>query len=212
MSCGWTSNQFVRPRPSMEILFLGTGTSHGVPVVGCDCDTCRSEDPRNQRLRSSVMVRTMGLNVLIDTSTDFRQQCLRYDIRRIEMIGSTINTAKPNSSDVPRMRHAAGPKMPKLARTMGRVLMNAGKSAKIRSNITLNLSKSFSLPDRRPNATTTPENPASPTPNSTKIERSMAFICRLSPEFKIHIKRFPHIRLNFTTSAFGRKRTFKIAV
>ena len=70
----------------MEILFLGTGTSHGVPLIGCQCPTCLSEDEKNKRLRTSVMISACGLQLLIDTSVDFRQQCLRSAIRRLDAI------------------------------------------------------------------------------------------------------------------------------
>jgi phosphoribosyl 1,2-cyclic phosphate phosphodiesterase len=60
----------------LEITFLGTGTSQGVPVIGCNCVVCRSDDPRDQRLRSSVMVKTEGRHLLIDAGPDLRQQLL----------------------------------------------------------------------------------------------------------------------------------------
>ena len=70
----------------MDILFLGTGTSTGVPSLCCDCEVCLSKDPRNKRLRSSILVRQNGHTILVDTSTDFRQQCLLYGIRKIDTI------------------------------------------------------------------------------------------------------------------------------
>ncbi len=70
----------------MEILFLGTGTSTGVPSLCCNCDVCLSEDPRNKRLRSSIMVRQNRHTILVDTSTDLRQQCLLYGIREIDTV------------------------------------------------------------------------------------------------------------------------------
>ncbi len=66
--------------------FLGTGTSTGVPMVGCDCPVCRSDDPLNHRLRSSAYLSAGDLRVLIDTSPDFRQQALRADIRRVDAV------------------------------------------------------------------------------------------------------------------------------
>ena len=62
----------------MKVVFLGTGTSCGVPVIGCDCDVCQSADSRDKRLRTSVMVETEGKNLLIDCGPDFRQQYLNY--------------------------------------------------------------------------------------------------------------------------------------
>ncbi|NIQ02417.1 MAG: MBL fold metallo-hydrolase, partial [Nitrospinaceae bacterium] len=70
----------------MKILFLGTGTSTGVPSLCCDCPVCRSDDVRNKRLRASVLVSHRGHNTLIDTSTDLRQQCLIYNIRHIHSV------------------------------------------------------------------------------------------------------------------------------
>ncbi len=60
-----------------ELIFLGCGTSTGVPMIGCDCDVCQSDDPRNQRTRPSVLVRTPRGNILFDTSPEMRLQILR---------------------------------------------------------------------------------------------------------------------------------------
>jgi phosphoribosyl 1,2-cyclic phosphate phosphodiesterase len=70
----------------MKVSFLGTGTSVGVPMVGCSCETCWSDDPRDNRLRTSVLLQLEEHNVLIDASTDFRQQALRSRIDRIDAI------------------------------------------------------------------------------------------------------------------------------
>jgi len=70
----------------VRVTFLGTGTSTGVPVPTCDCPICRSNDPRDQRLRPSVRLEWEAASVLIDTSTDLRQQALRYDIDRIDAV------------------------------------------------------------------------------------------------------------------------------
>ena len=70
----------------MRITFLGTGTSHGVPMIGCDCATCRSSDPRDARLRPSIFVETDGTKILVDTGPDLRAQALRHDIRRVDAI------------------------------------------------------------------------------------------------------------------------------
>lgn len=67
-----------------EITFLGTGTSIGVPAIGCGCAVCASDDPVNRRLRSSIHVRTPEVSLIIDTGPDFRQQCLREGIRRLD--------------------------------------------------------------------------------------------------------------------------------
>ena len=71
----------------MRVLFLGTGTSHGVPMIGCDCPVCRSTDPRDSRLRPSIFLALDdGLRVLVDTTPDLRAQALRHDIRRVDAI------------------------------------------------------------------------------------------------------------------------------
>ncbi len=62
----------------MQLTFLGTGTSTGVPQLRCNCETCRSTDPRDRRLRCSALVQTNGKNILIDCGPDFREQMLRY--------------------------------------------------------------------------------------------------------------------------------------
>ncbi|HJQ22864.1 MAG TPA: MBL fold metallo-hydrolase [Blastocatellia bacterium] len=70
----------------MKITFLGTGTSVGVPSVGCECETCLSDDPRDKRLRTSVLVEAGGHHLLIDASTDFRQQALRIGLKKLDAI------------------------------------------------------------------------------------------------------------------------------
>ncbi|MFO7933897.1 MAG: MBL fold metallo-hydrolase [Bacteroidales bacterium] len=70
----------------MKITFLGTGTSQGVPVIGCNCDTCKSDDPRDKRLRSSILVRQDGITLVVDTGPDFRQQMLRAGVSRLDAV------------------------------------------------------------------------------------------------------------------------------
>ncbi|MEO6392478.1 MAG: MBL fold metallo-hydrolase [Pyrinomonadaceae bacterium] len=70
----------------MKLTFLGTGTSTGVPSIGCECETCVSTDPRDKRLRVSVLIEHAGTSVLIDTSSDFRQQALRVGIKRLDAV------------------------------------------------------------------------------------------------------------------------------
>jgi phosphoribosyl 1,2-cyclic phosphate phosphodiesterase len=70
----------------MKILFLGTGTSNGVPQLCCDCEVCTSSDPRDTRLRSSVLISEGGRNVLIDCGPDFRQQMLVHHVRSLRAI------------------------------------------------------------------------------------------------------------------------------
>jgi len=69
----------------MEVIFLGTGTSQGVPMIACDCAVCTSADPRNRRTRASVHVVMDGLHVQVDAPPEFRLQCLRENIRWIDL-------------------------------------------------------------------------------------------------------------------------------
>ena len=72
---------------ALQVTFLGTGTSHGVPAIGCDCATCRSDDPRDNRLRPSVHLRfDDGFSLLIDAGPDLRAQALRHNVRRVDAI------------------------------------------------------------------------------------------------------------------------------
>lgn len=68
----------------MKIHFLGTGTSQGVPVIGCDCEVCQSNDPRDTRLRTSVLLQINNFNIVIDVGPDFRQQMLRTEIKNLD--------------------------------------------------------------------------------------------------------------------------------
>lgn len=70
----------------IEATFLGTGTSQGVPVIGCDCEVCRSGDTRDKRLRSSLLLKINGLNFVIDAGPDFRQQMLRENVKTLQAI------------------------------------------------------------------------------------------------------------------------------
>ncbi len=70
----------------MKITFLGTGTSQGVPMIGCDCDVCRSKNPKEKRLRSSVLIQVNGKNIVIDAGPDFRQQMLRENVHRLDAV------------------------------------------------------------------------------------------------------------------------------
>lgn len=70
----------------MKVTILGCGHSLGVPVIGCDCPVCTSDNPRNKRFRVSVLVQINGMNIVVDTSPDFRQQMLRVNIRKIDAV------------------------------------------------------------------------------------------------------------------------------
>jgi phosphoribosyl 1,2-cyclic phosphate phosphodiesterase len=71
----------------MKIIIMGSGTSLGVPVIGCDCEVCVSQDSRNKRTRASICVQTTsGKNILVDTATELRLQAVRNGIASVEMI------------------------------------------------------------------------------------------------------------------------------
>lgn len=69
-----------------RITFLGTGTSQGIPIIGCKCHVCTSPDPKDKRLRSSVLIEHEGKRILIDAGPDFRQQLLRENIGNLDAI------------------------------------------------------------------------------------------------------------------------------
>ncbi|HTB81240.1 MAG TPA: MBL fold metallo-hydrolase [Opitutaceae bacterium] len=69
----------------MEVVFLGTGTSQGVPMIACKCAVCMSSDPRNQRMRASVHIVMDGLHVQVDAAPEFRLQCLRERIEWLDL-------------------------------------------------------------------------------------------------------------------------------
>lgn len=69
-----------------EITFLGTGTSNGIPVIGCQCETCHSPDPRDRRSRTSAVVRFGEHTVLIDTATELRSQALAVGLTRVDAV------------------------------------------------------------------------------------------------------------------------------
>tara|TARA_B110000211_G_C13940114_1_gene491251 strand:- start:200 stop:973 length:774 start_codon:yes stop_codon:yes gene_type:complete len=73
-------------KSQIKITFLGTGTSQGVPVIACDCEVCLSNDKKDNRLRSSILVETQGKSVCIDTGPDFRQQMLRAKVQYLDAI------------------------------------------------------------------------------------------------------------------------------
>jgi len=70
----------------VQITFLGTGTSQGIPIIACPCHVCHSTDSRDNRLRSSVMVETNGKTFVIDTGPDFRQQMLRENVKQMDAV------------------------------------------------------------------------------------------------------------------------------
>lgn len=70
----------------MKVTFLGTGTSMGVPIIGCKCEICQSQNPKDQRFRSSVLVSVDNKNFIVDTGPDFRMQCLKNHVQHIDAV------------------------------------------------------------------------------------------------------------------------------
>jgi phosphoribosyl 1,2-cyclic phosphate phosphodiesterase len=70
----------------MKLTILGSGTSHGVPMIGCSCATCLSADPRDNRTNASLLIEARGRNILIDCGRDFRQQALRHRLDRVDYL------------------------------------------------------------------------------------------------------------------------------
>ena len=72
--------------PPLKITFLGTGTSSGVPMIGCDCEVCRSPNKKDNRLRSSVLIESATTKLAIDSTPDFRYQMLRANVKHLDAI------------------------------------------------------------------------------------------------------------------------------
>ncbi len=72
--------------PFLKITFLGSGTSSGVPMIGCDCEVCSSPDTKDKRLRSSILVQSATTTLIVDTGPDFRYQMLREKIKHLDAI------------------------------------------------------------------------------------------------------------------------------
>ncbi|MDD2235646.1 MAG: MBL fold metallo-hydrolase [Kiritimatiellae bacterium] len=70
----------------MKAVFLGTGTSHGVPMIGCGCAVCTSSNPKNKRRRASLYLSTESTHVIVDTCPDFREQVLTFQVRRVDAV------------------------------------------------------------------------------------------------------------------------------
>src|ERR1051326_5991480 len=70
----------------MEIVVLGSGTSHGVPMIGCECAVCLSENPKNKRFRPSIVVRNQGKTILVDTTPELRMQSLAVGLNRVDAV------------------------------------------------------------------------------------------------------------------------------
>jgi phosphoribosyl 1,2-cyclic phosphate phosphodiesterase len=115
---------------NLRITLLGTGTSHGVPMIGCDCRVCRSTDPRDRRSRPSILIQLSGASaagaspvagavraILVDTSTDLRAQALAHDVRRVDAILYTHSHADHvlGLDEVRRFNHLQHEPIPVLA-------------------------------------------------------------------------------------------------
>jgi phosphoribosyl 1,2-cyclic phosphate phosphodiesterase len=70
----------------LKITFLGTGTSQGVPLIACNCQVCKSDNPKDKRLRTSLMIETDATTIVIDTGPDFRQQMLREEVQKLDAV------------------------------------------------------------------------------------------------------------------------------
>lgn len=70
----------------MKVTFLGTGTSQGVPIICCECEVCRSQNPKNKRLRTSILIESNQANIIIDSGPDFRQQLLRKNVKKLDAV------------------------------------------------------------------------------------------------------------------------------
>jgi len=73
-------------KPTTKVTFLGTGTSTGIPIPTCQCETCGSQNPKDKRLRCSCLIEIDGLSLVIDTGPDFREQALRAKIDQIDAV------------------------------------------------------------------------------------------------------------------------------
>lgn len=72
--------------PPLKITFLGTGTSSGVPMIGCECEVCTSTDPKDNRLRSSILVQSQKTTLVVDTGPDFRYQMLKHKVKKLDAV------------------------------------------------------------------------------------------------------------------------------
>ena len=98
----------------LRVTVLGSGTSHGVPMIGCDCPVCTSPDPRDHRTRTSVRIETQDRSLLIDTTPELRLQCLACDVRRVDAVLFTHGHADHvvGLDDLRRFNHLQGTSLP----------------------------------------------------------------------------------------------------
>jgi phosphoribosyl 1,2-cyclic phosphate phosphodiesterase len=102
---------------SLRLTILGSGTSHGIPMIACDCPVCTSPDPRDRRTRTSALVSFDGRHVLIDTAPELRLQCLAAGVTRVDALLFTHAHADHvvGLDDVRRFNHLARPVLPAYA-------------------------------------------------------------------------------------------------
>ena len=93
---------------------LGSGTSHGVPMIGCRCEVCLSDDPHNRRFRPSILVRHGGGAILVDTTPELRMQALAFDVRQVDAVLFTHTHADHimGLDDLRRYNDLSGREMP----------------------------------------------------------------------------------------------------
>ena len=103
----------------MRVTVLGSGTSHGVPAIGCSCAVCTSPDPRDRRTRCAIVVEWRGKTILIDTPPELRQQVIRSHVRRVDALLFTHSHADHifGLDDVRRFNEMQGGELPVFART-----------------------------------------------------------------------------------------------
>jgi phosphoribosyl 1,2-cyclic phosphate phosphodiesterase len=95
---------------NVKVTILGSGTSHGVPMIGCDCPVCTSPDPHDKRTRSSILIETNGHSFLVDTTPELRVQCLACNVRQVNAVLYTHGHADhvTGLDDLRRFNHLLG--------------------------------------------------------------------------------------------------------
>jgi phosphoribosyl 1,2-cyclic phosphate phosphodiesterase len=98
----------------MRVTVLGSGTSHGIPAIGCGCEVCSSPDPRDRRFRCSISVQWRGRSILVDTPPEFRLQSIRSHLRRVDLLLYTHSHADHifGLDDVRRYNEMQGVELP----------------------------------------------------------------------------------------------------
>ncbi len=99
---------------AVEVIVLGSGTSHGVPMIGCNCEVCTSSDPRDKRTRPSIFVRMGDQRILVDTATELRLQCIANGVEKVDAVLFTHHHADhvTGLDDVRRFNWLMGRSLP----------------------------------------------------------------------------------------------------